>query len=112
MVGACTSSDVVLVCDARVGYNFTVWVQSFFMFNFLFCFIRCLFAFLFWLCPFLIVSCCVLGFSFDLFVFRLVSIKLEKRFQKKKRKKSRFNLGLFRFEYRGTFLFMLLVLWH
>ena len=92
-------------------YNFTVSLGSVFFLCSTFCSILSgvFLFFCFWLCTFSSVDYCVLSSSFDIFVFHLVSIKNERCFQKNK--SSSFNLGLIRFGYRGTFLFMLLVLW-
>ena len=112
MVGASTSSDVVLVGEAIVGYNFTVslgrvsyCVQLFCSFlsgDFLVFFLVSVVSFsqkllvVFWV------------FLLTFFVFLLVSIKIESEFQNNSL--SSFNLDLFRFGHRVTFLFMLLVL--
>ena len=91
MVWACTSSDVVLVGEAKSGLYFhgllcrvSLYVQPFVTFSFR------------------VFLCFVLGLSFDFFVFYLVLKKLDGGFQKKILK-SGFNLGLIRFGYRGTF---------
>ena len=77
------------------------------MFNFLFNFIRCFSRFL-GCVRFSKVEYCVLDFSFNLFAFHLISIKLESGFRKNDL--SSFKLGLIWFEYRGSFLYLLLVL--
>ena len=104
MMGACTSSDFALGGEARVAYNFSVFlgrvsyfVRVFNLFYQVFSFFTVSIA------PYSQNNLLCLGFSFDLFVFLFVSIKLESGFQKNNLSSS--NLGLIRFWYRGTFFF-------
>ena len=112
MMGACTLSDVVLVGDARVGYKFTVPLGrvSFSVQHFVFFLSGVFLSFLFWLYPLLksIILCSVF-FLLTFLCFIWLQKKLGSAFQKNKLLS--FNLDLTRFGYRGTFLFMPLVLW-
>ena len=74
------------------------------MFNLLFHFIRSFSLSCFGCVLFSKVDYCVFGFSFDFLLILLVSIKLERGFQKNKLYS--FNLGLIQFGCRGAFFFI------
>ena len=78
------------------------------MFNFLLVFIK-YFVSVYFVFGYVLLTQrdCVLGFSFDLLVFKMVSIKVENGFQKNNL--PNFNLGLIWSEYRGTFFYMQLI---
>ena len=96
------AQDVPLVGEAMSILRFSLWAEPLFVFNLLFLFYQ-VFFFFFYLVSLLFskVKNGVMGLSFDFLVFYLISLRLESKFQKNKL--TNFNLGLLRFEYRGTF---------